>query len=177
MKKLIVLRVLAVVMVMLASLVTARPAAASAPIQTKTSLDWIETAPAGTICSFTVYFHHTWPVSTSKFYDNGGNWIRTQEIYQGFKDVMYKDVNGHKVTGQGSGMVVTEPVSPTVNQVTINGHEYSVTVPGYGVYFGSIGQHVYTVSATSQVDIKLVGNQAGWDFGGLWDVICPYIAS
>jgi hypothetical protein len=176
MKKLIVLRVLAVVMVMLASLVTARPAAASAPIQTKTSIDSIETWPAGSLCSFIVYVHHTGTISTKMFYDNDG-WVRTQVNWGGVKDVAYKDVNGHKVTGQGSGIVVTEPVSPTVNQVTINGHEYSVTVPGYGVYFGSIGQHVYTVSATSQVDINLVGNQAGWDFGGLWDVICPYIAS
>jgi hypothetical protein len=182
MKTRIILSILAVFAALLLPLAAAYPATAGGPSETYTIVrEYTETVDASrpdNFCGFTFYAHYVGTVHGKVWNDAKGTWLRTQETWSGTRNILYRYEGGPKIQGQASGEVTFERISATTARAQINGTNFIVTVPGYGIQWGNAGQQViiYDINTNIGDIVKQVG-VTKWYPQEIWDIVCPYIGS
>jgi hypothetical protein len=133
---------LPLIIVILAAMALARPAAASTQVRTVIRID--DTAIDSEICGFDVTFHYLGSITFTDFYDNTGFLYKTIAKGRPGPFKVTATAKGTTLTQQNSAFdeLITYNADGSVNTRTDNGPYNKFTAPGSGIVWLDTGRIV-----------------------------------
>jgi hypothetical protein len=148
------------------------PALATPPEFNNEVIDY--TGPLDNPCGIDISVHVFGTLRWQYFFDNNGALTRFHAIYGTLKQTW--SANGKSLNMQISGPIQFTVLSETVIIVSFKGTNETITVPGYGHVYGSMGNVSYKMDTTTEpwtlIEVVREKGTSVYD----WDPICAYLA-
>lgn len=141
MKGLKYITIMTILAVLLLAAVTPQQASAGAPIHYKVPLDDSGTYPAlseNNPCEFDIDYSLEGTLIFHEWYDENGQLLVGNYNWAGVKNTL--SANGKTLFQQDSGLNRVITLSATQYLAYIQGHSWSIAIPGEGIVYGSIGR-------------------------------------